>query len=66
MTSVCRKSIGLRPMFLAMSGLLAMLLGRLVFDSTPVMGVGIVMLLIAAFWTARSACQKACATASAK
>lgn len=59
-TSVCRKSMGLRPMLLAMAGLLSMTLGRVAFDSTLLVALGIAALFTAAFWTARSAWQRTC------
>jgi hypothetical protein len=61
-TSTRRKSVSVRPMLLAVGGLLTMTLGRLTFESNIVVGVGIAVLFTAAFWTARSAWQRACSS----
>jgi len=53
-TPGCRKSCGVRPMLLAIAGLLTMALGRVYADSTTLVILGAMAMFAAAFWTARS------------
>lgn len=55
LTSGCRRSIGLRPMLLAIVGLLLMVTGRIILDSTIVLAIGVVAMFTASFLTARTA-----------
>ena len=55
LTPVCRRSCGMRPLFLALAGLLVMTVGRVSLDSNILVAVGAMALVGSSFWTARSA-----------
>jgi hypothetical protein len=53
MSATCRKSLGYKPMFLALAGLGVMSLGRVVWDSTALVAIGATVMFGSALWTAR-------------